>query len=78
LCQNNGMTDTTCPAPPPYFCEYRQLYMCPKNANEIFANPLFTDPGSDVYTLQGTSPALTGGEGGTQMGAYGGSDPMTW
>jgi parallel beta-helix repeat protein len=36
LCQNNGITDITCPPPPPYYCEYMQLYMCPKNTNEIF------------------------------------------
>jgi parallel beta-helix repeat protein len=78
LCQNNGMTDTTCPAPPPYFCEYRQLYMCPANANEIIDDPLFTDPGNDDYTLQGGSPGSGSGESGVDMGAYGGSDPMTW
>ena len=78
LCQNNGITGTTCPAPPPYFCEYRQLYMCPANTHEIIDDPLFTDPANDDYTLGVGSPGSGSGESGVDMGAYGGSDPMTW
>jgi len=80
LCQNHGITDATCPQPPPYFCEYRQLYMCPRNTNEIFNDPLFVDPTTAPYdfNLWGGSPALGTGEFGVDMGAYGGSDPITW
>jgi len=36
--------------------------------------------GSDDYTLQGTSQAMTKGDPvyGAQMGAYGGADPIAW
>ena len=74
LCQNNGITDITCPPPPPYYCEYMQLYMCPKNANEIFDDPLFNLD----YTLGVGSPGLGSGELGVDMGAYGGPDPINW
>jgi parallel beta-helix repeat protein len=77
LCQNNGITDITCPPPPPYYCEYMQLYTCPANANEIFADPLFADPGSGNYTLQSGSPAENAGDDNNDMGAYGGDDPIT-
>jgi hypothetical protein len=51
-----------------------QLYMCPKNTNEIFDDPLF----NAGYTLGVGSPALLAGDDGNDMGAYGGSHPMTW
>ncbi|PXF58322.1 MAG: hypothetical protein C4B58_07150 [Deltaproteobacteria bacterium] len=80
LCQNHGITDATCPQPPPYYCEYRQLYMCPSNTHEIFDDPLFVNPTTAPYDfhLWGGSPALGTGEFEVDMGAYGGSDPITW
>jgi hypothetical protein len=54
-----------------------QLGMCPANANEKFDNPLFVDMAGDDYHLQGTSPAKNAGDDGNDMGAYGGSDPIT-
>jgi hypothetical protein len=77
LCRNHGISTDTCIAPP-YYCEYMQLYMCPRNGNEIFANPLFVNAASDDYHLQGTSPAKNAGDDLTDMGAYGGSDPIAW
>jgi parallel beta-helix repeat protein len=76
LCRNNGIATDNC-ITPPYYCEYMQLYMCPANANEIFADPLFADPGSGNYTLQSGSPAENTGDDNNDMGAYGGSDPIT-
>lgn len=94
LCQNHGITDTTCPQPPPYYCEYRQLYMCPSNTHEIFDDPRFVEPAPTPpnpydFHLLGGSPAECTGEcqeascecsnaSKTSMGAYGGSDPITW
>jgi hypothetical protein len=38
--------------------------------NDVIADPLFTDAANGDYTLQPSSPALTGGVDGTQQGAY--------
>jgi len=46
------------------------------NPNEIFADPLFID--KIAYQLQLGSPAKASGNDGLDMGAYGGSDPITW
>ena len=78
LCQNHGITDTSCPSPPPFYCEYIQLYMCPSNPNEIFTDPSFANMAGDDYHLLPGSPAIGAGESGVDMGAYGGSDPMSW
>jgi len=43
--------------------------------HDIIANPLFVDA---EYHLDNNSPAKTGGVGGVEMGAYGGSDPINW
>lgn len=39
---------------------------------DISVDPLFSDYMSEDFTLQAGSPLLTAGEGGTQIGAYGG------
>ena len=45
----------------------------------INTNPLFVNPSGDNFRLQDTSPCKGVGPGGTEeMGAYGGSDPLTW
>ncbi len=47
------------------------------NPNDIMAYPEFVDEDADNYHLEpGVSPAEDAGEGGVDMGAYGGSDPM--
>jgi hypothetical protein len=47
------------------------------NPNDIMAYPEFVDEDADNYHLKpGVSPAENAGEGGVDMGAYGGSDPM--
>jgi hypothetical protein len=38
--------------------------------NDVIADPLFTNPAINDYTLQAGSPALTGGVSGTQQGVY--------
>jgi hypothetical protein len=48
------------------------------NPFEQFANPLFMDRANQDYRLQSTSPGKDGGTGGTEMGTYGGSQPITW
>lgn len=40
-----------------------------QDANSITNDPLFTDVSALNFTLQASSPALTAGEGGTQMGS---------
>jgi hypothetical protein len=59
-------------------CIYEQLGSCLANANEKFDNPLFVNMAGDDYTLLAGSPAEGKGDDLTDMGAYGGSDPITW
>ncbi len=47
------------------------------NTGEIFADPLFVDRTGEDFHLQPGSPAGNSGDDGTDMGAYGGSDPLT-
>ena len=75
LCRNNGTTVDTCNES--YPCIRRSLGGCDKNSNEIFNNPLFVDPDNDDYHLQSGSPAKNAGDDLNDMGAYGGSDPIT-
>jgi len=49
-----------------------------ENPNDIMADPQFTDKDNDDYTLQSGSPAEDAGDDGTDMGAYGGTDPIDW
>jgi hypothetical protein len=77
LCRNNGIATDNCTTPPRH-CIYEQLGSCLANANEIFDNPLFVNMDDDNYTLQAGSPAENAGDDGNDMGAYGGSDPITW
>ncbi len=48
------------------------------NPNEIFADPMFVDHANGNYHLQAGSPGLGAGDDGNDMGAYGGTDPITW
>jgi parallel beta-helix repeat protein len=47
------------------------------NPDEIFANPLFVDHAGRDYHLQPGSPGTGAGDDGNDMGAYGGSDPIS-
>jgi len=44
----------------------------------INVNPMFLNPGNDDYRVSDTSPCHNTASDGTDMGAYGGSDPLTW
>ena len=44
--------------------------------NDIMAAPSFVNREGDNYQLQGDSPAKNAGDDGTDLGAYGGSDPL--
>ncbi len=58
-------------------CKFQQLAGCSANPNEIITDPLFMDMPNDDYQLQSGSPAENAGDDGFDMGAYGGSDPIT-
>ncbi len=58
-------------------CKKRQIGgSWPVAPNEIFGDPLFVDMVSDDYHLDVGSPAIGTGEGGVDMGAYGGPDAI--
>jgi parallel beta-helix repeat protein len=46
------------------------------NPNESIADPKFVDRTGEDFHLQTDSPAKNSGNDGTEMGAYGGSDPL--
>ncbi len=48
------------------------------NPGELFADPLFVDRAANDYRLQAASPARNAGDDGNDLGAFGGSDPITW
>ena len=48
------------------------------NPNEQFADPLFVDRAGGDYHLQASSPARNAGDDNNDLGAYGGTDPITW
>ena len=81
LSRNFGFDDnSTCTGgsyPENNQCKYKQLAGCDANPNEIIADPLFENMPNDDYHLQSGSPAENAGDDGFDMGAYGGSDPIT-
>ncbi len=48
------------------------------NPHEKFAEPRFVDINNKNFHLRSDSPAKNAGSDGRDMGAYGGSDPITW
>jgi hypothetical protein len=46
--------------------------------NDMIADPLFVNRGTDNYQLQADSPAKGAGDDGNDLGAYGGQNPITW
>jgi len=55
---------------------YRYDDMASEGAGGMNVNPEYENPSSGDYHLMVSSPCLTTGMGGVQMGAYGGSDPL--
>jgi hypothetical protein len=50
----------------------------PNEHHDIIADPMFVDIDADNYRLEAGSPATNSGDDGTDMGAYGGSNPIDW
>ncbi len=48
------------------------------NPHELFADPRFIDRAAKDYRLASDSPAKNSGDDGNDLGAFGGSDPITW
>jgi hypothetical protein len=63
-----------------YFAQYGFRSVPLVAPHDIFADPVFVDmtPGTEDYQLDTGSPGIGAGEGGTDMGAWGGADPMDW
>ena len=66
---------------------YWDCWQCPEgkilktqDPGDILDNPDFVNmtTGSEDYQLDTGSPGIGAGEGGTDMGAWGGADPMDW
>ena len=55
---------------------YRYDDMASEGAGGMNVNPEYENPFSGDYHLMVSSPCLTTGMDGAQMGAYGGSDPL--
>ncbi|MBW1858677.1 MAG: right-handed parallel beta-helix repeat-containing protein [Deltaproteobacteria bacterium] len=49
-----------------------------KTHHDIISDPMFVDMAADNYRLTASSPARNAGDDGTDMGAYGGSNPIDW
>jgi parallel beta-helix repeat protein len=50
----------------------------PTAHHDVIADPVFVDMAADNYRLTAGSPARNAGDDGTDLGAYGGSDPVDW
>jgi hypothetical protein len=50
----------------------------PNEHHDIIADPMFVDVDADNYHLEAGSPAGNAGDDGTDMGAYGGLNPIDW
>ncbi|MBW1859917.1 MAG: right-handed parallel beta-helix repeat-containing protein, partial [Deltaproteobacteria bacterium] len=49
-----------------------------KTHHDIIADPMFVNMAADNYRLRAGSPARNAGDDGTDIGAYGGSNPIDW
>ncbi len=71
-----------CSSPSTWRCYIAQygFFASSPFANDIFADPVFVDmtTGSEDYQLDTGSPAIGAGSDSNDMGAFGGSDPITW
>lgn len=77
LSENNG-TSTSCHGATWPFCILPQLALCSKNPGELIAAPQFVDRANDDYHLQTGSAAIGSGDGGVDMGAFGGPNAINW
>lgn len=73
LWHNNGTTDV--PSTCCYVRHYGGCTLFP-GVHDFVANPAFVDKAVDDYRLLASSPAQLTDENGTQIGAYGGFDPL--
>jgi hypothetical protein len=79
-----GMWDGT-PLPVDYSCAYNVGHAFYDGIDDvvegvgfIYQNPQFMDPNNDDFRVTAGSPASGAAHDGTDMGAYGGPDPLTW
>ena len=79
LIWGNNNYEGNCIGQPFFYCMW-QYGGLPPSPNDIQADPLFRSmtTGTEDYQLGAGSPGIGGGEGGTEMGAWGGLDPMDW
>jgi hypothetical protein len=57
---------------------YDGIHEVVAGAGMVYSDPQYTNPAGDDYRLLDTSPCHDTAHDGTDMGAYGGSDPLTW
>jgi PKD repeat protein len=70
--------------PVDYSCAYNvgnafdDLHDVVAGVGMVYSNPMFMDPNNDDYRVQSGSPCSGTAHDSTDMGAYGGTDPLTW
>jgi hypothetical protein len=88
----NNETDDHCGWPGPYGelndqicvsanyagCGFADEELSLRNPHDVIADPLFVGMDTDDFHLQNASPAKNAGDDRTDMGAYGGSNPIDW
>ena len=79
-----GMWDDAYTLPVDYSCAYNvgnafnDLDQVVEGVGFTYLNPQFMNPAGDDYRVADGSPCDGTAHDGTDMGAYGGSDPLTW
>ncbi|MFH1675421.1 MAG: PKD domain-containing protein [bacterium] len=57
---------------------YTGIHEAVEGVGFVYTNPEFLNIAGDDYRVAGTSPCHGNAHDGTDMGAYGGTDPLTW